>query len=81
MEFYTDTLKMFGGQILSMLVIAFIVVSVVRFIIDCVRAKRQHRKVKTGIKVMFIIAVIGAAISAILTIIMMIFLMSAMFIS
>ena len=56
---------------LSTLLTAFIVVSVIRFIIDGVRAKREHRNIKTGIKIMFIIAVILAALLVITVIVFM----------
>lgn len=60
---------------LSTLFTAYIVVSVVRFIIDGVKAKREHRNIKTGIKIMFIIAVILAAL-LVITVIVFIFLMA-----
>ena len=44
------------------LILAFIaygITSIVLFIVDCVKAKRQQRKVKTGIKVMFITGIIS----------------------
>ena len=44
---------------------AFIALSVVLFIIDGVKAKRQHRKRKAGITVMFVIAMIIAALEII----------------
>ncbi|MBR2548734.1 MAG: hypothetical protein IKE92_01805 [Clostridiales bacterium] len=56
---------------LSTLFTAFIAVSVIRFIIDGVRAKREHRNIKTGIKIMFIIAVILAALLVITVIVFM----------
>jgi hypothetical protein len=37
---------------------AFLVVSVILFIVDGIKAKREHRKRKPGIKVMFVIAVV-----------------------
>ena len=39
--------------------------SVILFIVDGVKAKRQHRKRKTGIKVMFVISIVLATIMAI----------------
>ncbi len=43
---------------LTMAVTAFMVLSVVLFIIDGIKAKRQHRKRKVGITIMFIISII-----------------------
>ena len=42
---------------LSSLVIAFIAVSIVRFIVDGIKAKRENRKRRRGVKIMFVIAV------------------------
>ena len=56
---------------LSGLFTAYIVVSVVRFIIDGVKAKREHRNIRTSIKIMFIIAVILAALLVILVLVFM----------
>lgn len=56
---------------LSTLFTAYIAVSVIRFIIDGVRAKREHRNIRTGIKIMFIIAVILAALLVITVIVFM----------
>lgn len=39
---------------------AFVITSVVLFIVDCVKAKREHRRIKVGILVMFIIAMHSA---------------------
>ena len=47
---------------LSGLLTAAVVVPVVLFIVDSVKAKREHRKVKTGIKVFFIIGLIIAGL-------------------
>ena len=49
------------GPIFSTLgftIIAYILVSIVLFIIDAIKAKSQGRKIKTGFKIMFIIAMI-----------------------
>ena len=49
------------GPIFSALgftIIAFILVSIVLFIIEAVKAKRQSRKIKPGFKIMFIIAMV-----------------------
>ena len=43
---------------LTLAVTAFMVLSVVLFIIDGIKAKRQHRKRKVGITIMFIISII-----------------------
>ena len=45
---------------------AFVTVSVVLFIVDGIKAKRQHRKRKTGVTVMFIIAIIFEVIFCVL---------------
>ena len=53
------------GPIFSTLgftIIAYILVSIVLFIIDAVKAKRQSRKIKPGFKIMFIIAMVLEAI-------------------
>lgn len=57
------------GPLFSMLVYAFIAavgiyitVSILLFIFDAVKAKKQDRKIKTGIKIMFIIAMVLTAI-------------------
>ena len=63
--------ELFGivGSALSLLVevlfaaISFyIVLSIVLFIIDAIKAKSQGRKIKTGFKIMFIIAMILQAL-------------------
>ena len=51
--------------LVSAAITAFIALSVVLFIIDGVKAKRQHRKRKAGITVMFVIAMITAALEII----------------
>ena len=57
-----QTLEMFIG----MAVTGFLVLSVVLFIVDGIKAKRQNRKRKTGIKVMFVISIVLATILAII---------------
>ena len=57
-----ETLEMFIG----MAVTGFLVLSVVLFIVDGIKAKRQNRKRKTGIKVMFVISIVLATILAII---------------
>lgn len=57
-----ETLEMFIG----MAVTGFLVLSVVLFIVDGIKAKRQNRKRKTGIKVMFVISIVLATIMAII---------------
>jgi hypothetical protein len=54
----TDTITMYLEMGLTMAVTAFMVLSVVLFIIDGIKAKRQHRKRKVGITIMFIISII-----------------------
>lgn len=56
-----ETLEMFIG----MAVTGFLVLSVVLFIVDGIKAKRQNRKRKAGIKVMFVISIVLATIMAI----------------
>ena len=51
--------------LVSAAITAFIALSVVLFIIDGVKAKRQHRKRKAGITVIFVIAMIIAALEII----------------
>ena len=58
-----ETLVTSVGAGLSLLVESFMVLSVVLFIVDGIKAKRQHRRRKVGITVMFIFAVIIAALS------------------
>lgn len=54
----TDTITMYLEMGLTLAVTAFMVLSVVLFIIDGIKAKRQHRKRKVGITIMFIISII-----------------------
>lgn len=51
--------------LVSAAIMAFIALSVVLFIIDGVKAKRQHRKRKAGITVIFVIAMIIPALEII----------------
>ena len=57
--------------LVSMSILAFTAVSVALFISEAVKAKRQGRKMKTGIKVMFITAMIIDAIMLILGLVVM----------
>lgn len=61
----SDMLATLLGMAFSLAGTAFLVVSVILFIVDGVKAKRQHRKRKTGIKVMFVISIVLATIMAI----------------
>jgi ABC-type spermidine/putrescine transport system permease subunit II len=65
-----DTFNSLLGNIIeyvtSTALLAFTAVSVALFISEAVKAKRQGRKMKTGIKVMFIIAMVLDAILVIL---------------
>ena len=61
----SDMLATLLGMVFSLAGTAFLVVSVILFIIDGIKAKREHRKRKTGIKVMFVIAIILATIISI----------------
>ena len=58
----SDMLATLLGMAFSLAGTAFLVVSVILFIVDGVKAKRQHRKRKTGIKVMFVISIFFATI-------------------
>ena len=71
------------GPIFSMLGCAFFMAicifcdaSIVLFIIDAVRAKKQGRKIKTGFKIMFIIAMVLTAIMFALGIYVIVLLLS-----
>ena len=50
------------GEALFVAVRAFCALSIALFIIDAVKAKKQGRKIKTGFKIMFIIAMVLEAI-------------------
>ena len=58
----SDTLASLLTMGLSLGCTAFLVVSVILFIVDGIKAKREHRNRKTGIKVMFVIAIVLATI-------------------
>ena len=58
----SDMLAMLLGMAFSLAGTAFLAVSVILFIVDGIKAKREHRKRKTGIKVMFVIAIFFATI-------------------
>ena len=49
-------------EVLLTAIFIYIDASIVLFIIDAIRAKKQGRKIKTGFKIMFIIAMILAAV-------------------
>ena len=53
---------------LSMLFMAYIAVSVIMFIVDGVKAKREHRNIRKKFKIMFITALVLAAILVIVVI-------------
>lgn len=76
MEVVSDYLVMLLETGLTGLLTAAVVVPVVLFIVDSVKAKREHRKVKTGIKVFFIIGLIiaGLMIIAIIAFVALLFL-------
>ena len=64
-----DLVSMFlqmGFTVVMMFIELFIGSSVALFIIDGIKAKRQHRKRKAGINVMFIISIILAVLQLIL---------------
>ena len=56
---YAVTLLEYG---LSMLSMAYIAVSIIMFIVDGIKAKREQRNIKTKFKIMFITALILAGI-------------------
>jgi len=58
MDFYTDLAAMYLEQGLVFLVFAFVVASYILFIVDLIKAKKEHRKVKLGFKIMLIISLI-----------------------
>ena len=39
-------------------IVAFAIVSIILFILDAVKSKRERRRIKTGIKVMFILGIV-----------------------
>ena len=53
-----------GGWIIIIALIAYIITSVVLFIVDSIKAKREGRKRKVWIIVMFIVAIALAVIAA-----------------
>ena len=57
-----DTVQMYISMAFSTAISGFVILSVILFIIDGIKAKRQHRKRKAGITVMFIIAMILEAV-------------------
>lgn len=76
MEVISDYFVMLLETGLTGLLTAAVVVPVVLFIVDSVKAKREHRKVKTGIKVFFIIGLIiaGLMIIAMIAFVVLLFL-------
>ena len=58
----SDMLATLLGMAFSLAGTAFLAGSVILFIVDGIKAKREHRKRKTGIKVMFVIAIFFATI-------------------
>ena len=57
-----DTAQMYISMAASTALSGLVVLSVILFIIDGIKAKRQQRKRKAGITVMFIIAMILEAV-------------------
>ena len=53
-----DYAKIAAETVLSFAIFGFIVLSVVLFITDGIKAKREHRNRKVGVKIMFIISII-----------------------
>jgi len=58
MDGLLDTLEMYAGMAVSLGLNAFVIFSIVFFIVDGIKAKRQQRKRKAGLTVMFVIAMI-----------------------
>ncbi len=56
MDFYSDLAQMYLEQFLVSLGMIFIGGSIVLFVIDCIKAKKENRKVKLWVKVLFIIS-------------------------
>ena len=61
-SFLSDSLAMLLEWGLSIAGFGFLVLSIVLFIVDGIKAKRQHRKRKVGITIMFIISIILAVL-------------------
>ena len=57
-----DTAQMYISMAASTALSGFVVLSVILFIIDGIKAKRQHRTRKAGITVMFIISMVLTAL-------------------
>lgn len=66
----SDYLVMLVQECLAMLLMAFIIVSIILFVLDGIKAQKEKRKRKTWITVLF---VIGMIFSAILVIVMIAF--------
>ena len=62
MDFYTDLASMYLEMGLTFLAFAFVVTSIVLFIVDGVKASKEKRKRKKWITVMFITAMILNAV-------------------
>ena len=58
MDFYTDLAVMYPEKGLVLLVSAFVITSYILFAVDLIKAKKEHRKVKLGFKIMLIISLI-----------------------
>ena len=56
---YRDLMVMYLEQGLTTLVMLFVIASIVLFCVDITKAKKENRKVKLWIKIMFIISVIA----------------------
>ena len=62
MDFYSDLATMYLEQALSALIFIFVTGSVVLFAVDASKAKKENRKIKAWIKVLFIISLILIAL-------------------
>lgn len=56
---YTDLLNMYLEKGLTTLAMGFVIASIVLFFVDLSKAKKENRKVKLWIKIMFIISIIA----------------------
>ena len=61
-SFTSDVLKMYLEQGLVSIGMLFVVASIILFIVDISKAKKENRKVKLWIKIMFIISLILIAL-------------------
>ncbi len=63
-----DSMVSIPGYVFVCLFIVFFVGSIILFIIDAVKARKENRKIKTWIKVIFIINMVHIGIAVVLLI-------------